>query len=145
MSNKTSPTLILSVNAGSSSLKLQLFKIPKANSTNNTPKPKLLLKSSISSLTSPPAEFTFKNIESEKYTVDSQNLDDINSIDDAFHFLLEHLKKEDESGFGTRELNQITHICHRVVHGGEIGVQGPLVINDSVVEQLEELTTLAPL
>ncbi|KAK6533412.1 hypothetical protein TWF694_002357 [Orbilia ellipsospora] len=142
MSNKTPPTSVLSVNAGSSSLKLQIFVIPK---NNDISKPKLLLKASISKLTSPPAEFTFKNTESDKYAIESQTLEkDINSVDDAFHLILEHLKK-DESGFGAPKLDQITHVCHRVVHGGELGVQGPLVINHSVVKELEELTTLAPL
>ncbi|KAK6529967.1 hypothetical protein TWF281_009117 [Arthrobotrys megalospora] len=141
MFNQGESTSILSINAGSSSLKLKLFSIVQGD---NGLVPKLILESAISGITSMPAKFTFKNIENKEHNIESQDLQDIQSATDAFEFFLEHLKGDD-SGFGFERTNHITHICHRLVHGGEIGERGPLVVNDRVVKELEELVTLAPL
>lgn len=142
MTEKRPPNYILAANAGSSSLKLQLFKINPSN--DDVLVPKLTVKSSISNLSSPPTKFTFKNYEKEGHDIQSQELDDIHSGLEAFEFFLRHLAK-DQSGIGAGLADKITHICHRVVHGGEVGERGPLVVNDSVLKQLEEVISLAPL
>ncbi|KAF3231521.1 hypothetical protein TWF191_005590 [Orbilia oligospora] len=141
MADKRKPEYILAVNAGSSSLKLQLFKITP---NVDTIIPHLLIKSSLSNLSSPPAKFNFKDYDNEGNDIESQDLHDITSGLEAFEFFTSHLKK----GRGTDDnglVDKITHICHRVVHGGEAGERGPLVVNDSVLKQLEEVISLAPL
>ncbi|KAF3227889.1 hypothetical protein TWF106_008293 [Orbilia oligospora] len=141
MADKRKPVYILAVNAGSSSLKLQLFKITP---NVDTIIPHLLIKSSLSNLSSPPAKFNFKDYDNEGNDIESQDLHDITSGLEAFEFFTSHLKK----GRGTDDnglVDKITHICHRVVHGGEAGERGPLVVNDSVLKQLEEVISLAPL
>ncbi|KAF3180707.1 hypothetical protein TWF788_006732 [Orbilia oligospora] len=141
MADKRKPEYILAVNAGSSSLKLQLFKITP---NVDTIIPHLLIKSSLSNLSSPPAKFNFKDYDNEGNDIESQDLHDITSGLEAFEFFTSHLKK----GRGTDDnglVDKITHICHRVVHGGEAGERGPLMVNDSVLKQLEEVISLAPL
>ncbi|KAK6511621.1 hypothetical protein TWF481_000532 [Arthrobotrys musiformis] len=141
MTEKKMLNYILAVNAGSSSLKLQLFNVTLKSGTLV---PNLRVKSSVSNLSSPPAKFTFKNYSGENYDTTDENLDHINSEIEAFQFMLEHLKSE-ESGVGRGILGEITHVCHRVVHGGEMGEKGPLVVDDGVLKQLEEIVSLAPL
>ncbi|KAJ6262542.1 hypothetical protein Dda_3353 [Drechslerella dactyloides] len=140
MSEQAEPKSILSINAGSSSLKIKLFDVVR---NENAPTPSLILKAS-SNLASPPAKFTVTATGKENHNIKSQELEDVNSGVQAFNFILKHLRKDD-SGFGSERVDQITHICHRVVHGGEIGDKGPLVINDRVIKEIEELITLAPL
>lgn len=134
------PRIILAVNAGSSSLKLQVFSINDSNPQSN-PKPKLLIKSSISGITSPPAKLKYKSQDSEESSVDSKELKDIETSVDAFNAFLSQLEKD--KAFGDKD--SITHICHRIVHGGELGEKGPTVVDDEVIKELEEVTTLAPL
>ncbi|EGX50059.1 hypothetical protein AOL_s00076g410 [Orbilia oligospora ATCC 24927] len=141
MTDKRKPDYILAVNAGSSSLKLQLFKITP---NHDALIPRLLIKSSLSNLSSPPAKFNFKNYDKEGNDIESQDLHDITSGLEAFEFFISRLKKG-RSSIDNGLVDKITHICHRVVHGGEIGERGPLVVNDSVLKQLEEVISLAPL
>ncbi|KAK6510648.1 hypothetical protein TWF506_009750 [Arthrobotrys conoides] len=141
MVGKEKPSYVLAANAGSSSLKLQLFKITP---DNDALIPHLVIKSSISNLSSPPTIFKFKNHDKEGHDVESQELNDVASGIEAFEFFISYLKK-DRSGVDSGLVDKITHICHRVVHGGEVGEKGPLVVNESVLKQLEEVISLAPL
>ncbi|KAF3940712.1 hypothetical protein ABW19_dt0202989 [Dactylella cylindrospora] len=132
---------ILSVNAGSSSLKLQLFHVTREEEQLV---PKRIIKSSISGFTSPPATFTYKKLGVDSRSdIESQEIEGIKSASDAFNHFVEHLKRD--SGFKAQDKDRISHICHRVVHGGELGAKGPVIVNDSVIKELEEVTTLAPL
>ncbi|KAF3905938.1 hypothetical protein ABW21_db0201213 [Orbilia brochopaga] len=141
MTEQAEPRSILSINAGSSSLKIKLFDIVQSDKPLV---PKLILKSGISKLTSPSAKFTFKIPDRKDYDIESQDIKDVHTSAEAFNYILGHLRNDD-SGFGTERVDQITHICHRVVHGGEIGDRGPLVVDRDVVKEVEELATLAPL
>jgi len=133
-----SETYLLSVNAGSSSVKLQLFELDPA-----TGGPRPLLKSTIANLSSPPAKFTYKNLleKDSSANVSSKDVEEIKSDTDAFDYFLEYMNKDSHFKKGPT----ITHVCHRVVHGGDLGEKGPAVVDDKVLEELDEVTTLAPL
>jgi acetate kinase len=127
MANQRRRRLILSVNAGSSSLKISLFR----NENNPGDEPiTLLLNSSVSNISSPPAKFSFQHAET-----------DVSSISDhasAFAHFLDHLRKE-----ASIDPNEIVYVCHRVVHGGDY--TDPVVISDESYHHIEKLSDLAPL
>lgn len=123
------PGLILSVNAGSSSLKISLFRNEKQ--PGDDPIITLLLNSSISNISSPPAKFSFQHAKEV----------DVSSISDhasAFAHFLDYLRKE-----ASIDPNEIVHVCHRVVHGGDY--TDPVVISDESYHHIEKLSDLAPL
>ncbi|EGN99174.1 hypothetical protein SERLA73DRAFT_160675 [Serpula lacrymans var. lacrymans S7.3] len=123
-------TLILSVNTGSSSLKISLYK--------SAPQISLLLSSSTSSISSPKTAFSLK---SSSENIDTINLTDVQQINDhtsAFTYFLDSLKHQ----VGI-DINHISHVCHRVVHGGDFS--NPVVIGDQSYHHIEELSDLAPL
>jgi len=114
--------LILSVNAGSSSLKLSLYSIDKVN---------LVLTSSVSSISSPPAKFSYGH----------DGTSEVDSIQDhasAFEYFLEKLRSE-----GSTDSTRISYICHRIVHGGDY--TKPVEINQESYHHIEQLSDLAPL
>lgn len=135
---------ILSINAGSSSLKLSLYAIDSGSSNN----PKLLIESSFSNLTSPPAKFSYTH---HNNSANKNSTEDINkkelktgniSHSEAFEYFLEHLSK-DPTVQGVSAKEDINYACHRVVHGGEY--DKPVTINSETKQYIEELTDLAPL
>lgn len=83
--------LVLSVNAGSSSLKISLF---EPSSSKDEPV-KLVLESTIDSLSSPPAQFTLEYTDKDKAknNVDKEEKEDIEDHEGAFAFFLDHLEK----------------------------------------------------
>jgi acetate kinase len=131
--------LILSINAGSSSLKLSLY-----SAVQRDPQPKLVLTSSVSGLTSPPAVFSYVHASNPlpPTTVKSKQLSEVSSQDDAFKYFLEYLFNDTEvteiEGGG-----DIAFACHRVVHGGDY--EQPVLICGDTLPYLEEFTGLAPL
>ncbi|PPQ63930.1 hypothetical protein CVT24_010328 [Panaeolus cyanescens] len=141
MSNASSDkNLILSLNAGSSSLKISLYE-PSApsGSVEFLVKPvKLLLKSTISSISSPPAQFSFESVSLSSQCHKDEKIDSITDHASAFsHFL--HCLKQEASIDGRR----ITRICHRVVHGGDY--TDPVEISQEAYDHIENLSDLAPL
>ncbi|KAK0202601.1 acetate and butyrate kinase [Desarmillaria ectypa] len=123
--------LVLAVNAGSSSLKISLYDIRESIA------PCLLLTSSISSITAPPAKFSFKLVSTEFKNTTS----DVPSITDhasAFAHLLHALQGETDI-----DKDAIVNVCHRVVHGGDYS--DPVVISDETFHHIERLSDLAPL
>ncbi|KAL4062212.1 Acetokinase family-domain-containing protein [Scleroderma yunnanense] len=149
-------TLILAVNAGSSSLKVSLFQ----RISHDPAVPRLLLTSSTSSISSPPSKFSFTVINTpgldwcsagHKETSEPDILDH----ESAFrHFLdklaqfgaaqhtggAQHAKDEVKVNLNPSE---IRNICHRVVHGGQY--VDPVVINEQMYHHIEKLSDLAPL
>jgi acetate kinase len=115
--------LILSVNAGSSSLKVSLYRL--------SPSITLLLTSNISNISSPPAKFSWNGKK-------SQDLSDIHDHASAFAHFLDYLNHD-----ANIDRSQIAHICHRVVHGGDYTQR--VVINDESYHHIETLSDLAPL
>jgi len=131
-----SPTrLILSVNAGSSSIKLSLY----SASLGSTPV--LLVKSSVSDLTSPPAKFSYSNNANEVHNVEDRELGEVTDQSSALGFFLEYLGQDEslkERGSGEIEL-----AVHRIVHGGLF--QDAVVLGQETIHEIERLTDLAPL
>lgn len=140
----SSEKLILAINAGSSSVKLSLYSSTSPPDSGDALAPKLILESSISSLTSPPAVFKYTHASSSSSSsnVDSEQLPDIKSQEDAFKHFLDCL-------FSDSELKQvcsgedIAFACHRIVHGGDFNK--PIVLGEESLDHLKGLTDLAPL
>ena len=123
---------ILSVNSGSSSLKISLFRL--SQQSNGEPI-ELLITSSISNISSPPAKFTFEPVSGKSQ---EGEVDSIKDHASAFAHFLDSLKKE-----ASINRDDIAHVCHRVVHGGDYAE--PVIISEDSFRHIEELTDLAPL
>lgn len=117
---------IIAVNAGSSSLKFQLFEMPEEN---------VITKGLIERIGLPNSKFSI-SINDEKYneTVDIPN------HEVAIKLLLDKLTELHI----IRSLNEIEGIGHRVVHGGET-FNDSVLITEKVIQQLILLSELAPL
>ncbi|KAL1670008.1 Acetokinase family-domain-containing protein [Schizophyllum commune] len=128
--------LILSANSGSSSLKISLYALASEGLDEPV---ELLLQSSISNISAPPAKFTFKTLKGTPEEVDDKA--EVDGIDDhasAFEHFLKHLK--DAAGI---ERGRISHVCHRVVHGGDY--RDPVELSSGAYHHIERLSDLAPL
>ncbi|KAF9783961.1 Acetokinase family-domain-containing protein [Thelephora terrestris] len=127
--------LILSVNAGSSSIKLSVY------SASHCATPVSLVKSSVSGLTSPPATFSYSNNANKGHKVEDQESGDVTDQSSALELFLRHLGQDEslkEHGTGEIEL-----VVHRVVHGGLF--REAAVLSEETIKEIEDLTDLAPL
>jgi acetate kinase len=117
---------IIAINAGSSSLKFQLFEMPEET---------VITKGLVERIGLNDGIFTI--------SVDGEKKEEITDIPDhevAVKMLLEKL-----TGFGIiNSLDEIEGIGHRVVHGGEV-FDDSAVITDDVLDKISELSDLAPL
>ncbi|KAI9706481.1 MAG: hypothetical protein M1836_003487 [Candelina mexicana] len=129
------PQVILSINAGSSSVKISVFKAEQIGQ-----RPTELAVAELAGLTSPPATFSYSR-GSEKVKKKKLN-DDIKDQERAFQFLLDYLVN-DKGLSDITERDHITHACHRVVHGGSY--PDAHIIDPDTYHHFEELTDLAPL
>lgn len=117
---------IIAINAGSSSLKFQLFEMPSEE---------VITKGLFERIGMDHAVFTI--------TANGNKIEEIKEIPDhsvAVELLLNTLIEQRIIS----SLNEIEGIGHRVVHGGEIFSDSAL-ITDEVLRQIEELSVLAPL
>jgi acetate kinase len=126
-------SLVLAVNAGSSSLKISLFRRTADNAAN----PVLLLSSSISSIFAPPAKFKFSFVAPQHRSL-NKIVDSIHDHASAFTYFLDRLKEE-----ASVDLIDIKHIAHRVVHGGDY--ISPGIIFEDSYHHIKRLSDLAPL
>jgi acetate kinase len=129
------PKIILSINAGSSSVKISVYK----TSTDDSQVPTQLAEATIEGLTAPPAKLKYSRGEEN---IKGKELDDIKTQEDAFRYILDHLTNDK----GLPELNDkddIHFTCHRVVHGGDY--PKAQIIDKSTYHHIEELSDLAPL
>lgn len=128
--------LILSANAGSSSLKISLYELVGDNAES----PKLFLTSSISNITAPPVKFSFipLSIPSETPHIKDEEVPAITEHASAFAHFLDSLENK-----ANIDKNRIVQVCHRVVHGGDY--TDPVVISDETYHHIEKLSDLAPL
>jgi acetate kinase len=117
---------IMAINAGSSSLKFQLFDMPSENIITKGIVERIGLKDSIFSITVAG--------EKKKETLDIPN------HDTAVQILLEKLI----SNKIIHSFSEIDGVGHRVAHGGEI-FKDSVLVTDEVLNQLEKLSELAPL
>ena len=116
----------ISINAGSSSVKWQLYSMPEE---------KVLAKGLIERIGLKDSIFTVKfDGRSERQTLD------IADHTQAVKILLDDLKRFDI----IQSYDEITGVGHRVVAGGEYFKESALVTDD-VLEKIEELSLLAPL
>lgn len=119
-------TRILTINSGSSSIKLALFEITDA--------PKRLLEGAVEDIGQPSARFVIKGI---ALSEDSSRAVVANNHVAATEILVDWLKQQNISG-------TISAIGHRIVHGGPKYYE-PCIIDDEVVKGLRELTSFDPL
>lgn len=118
--------LILAINAGSSSLKFQLIRMPEE---------KLVTKGLIERIGLKDSIFTVE-VNGEKV----KEVKDIKDHEEAVNIMLDSFEKH---GF-IKDINDIEGTGHRVVHGGELFPTSVLVTDD-VEEKIESLSELAPL
>jgi acetate kinase len=117
---------VIAINAGSSSLKFQLFDMPEET---------VITKGLIERIGLNDAVFNI-SVNDEK----REEVTDIPNHEVAVKMLLEKL-----TGYGIiNSLDEIDGIGHRVVHGGEV-FNDSVLITDEVVTKIEELSDLAPL
>ncbi len=117
---------MIAINAGSSSLKFQLFEMPSE---------KVITKGLVERIGLPDSIFTI--------TVNDKKVKETLDIPDhevAVKMLLDKLISQGIIG----SLNEIEGIGHRVVHGGET-FSDSAVITDEVLEKISDLSELAPL
>lgn len=126
--------IILSINSGSSSVKVSIYK----SAAQGQP-PVQLADAQISGLTAPPASLTY---ERGSKKLKGQEVKDIKSNEDACEYILNRLV-EDKGLSEISSRDDITHACHRVVHGGDYPAAH--VIDEDTYHHLEDLTDLAPL
>ena len=117
---------IISINAGSSSLKFQLIKMPEEY---------VITKGVIERIGLDDAVFNMK-INGKKI----KETHVINNHSEAVKILLAKLKEFN----AVQDFDEIAGIAHRVVHGGEKFVES-VIIDDSVIKAIEDVSDLAPL
>lgn len=130
-------SLILAVNAGSSSLKISLYQREQEQEHSNALR--LLLTSSISSISAPPVKVSFQLADvnqAVKHLDESER--SIHDHESAIIYFLGRLKAD-----VSIDRQQVKHICHRVVHGGDY--TEPTVISEQSYHHIETLSDLAPL
>lgn len=127
------PTIILAINAGSSSVKISAY------SASLHTDPTLLAEAQVTGLTAPPATLAYTRGAEH---IKGREVPGVRTQEDACRLILEQLVAD--AGLEAVSSNaSITHACHRVVHGGDY--QDAHVIDRSTYRHLEELTDLAPL
>lgn len=127
--------IILSINAGSSSVKISVFSAAQGQ------EPQEIAETQIDGLTAPPPQLKYAR-GSQTISKDKKLSEKISSQKDAFQYLLDELINDKElSSISKKE--DIAIACHRVVHGGDY--EAPQVINEDTYHHLEALTDLAPL
>jgi len=117
---------VIAINAGSSSLKFQLFEMPNEDVITKGLIERIGLKDSI---------FTI--------SVNGEKVEEVTDIPDHAVAVKMLLNKLTESGI-IKSLEEINGIGHRVVHGGE-EFNDSVLITDEVLTKIEELSELAPL
>lgn len=117
---------IMAINAGSSSLKFQLFDMPSENVITKGLVERIGMKDSV---------FTI-SVQEEKVT-DTLN---IPNHEVAVELLLEKLLQHKIIS----SFEEIDGVGHRVVHGGEV-FSDSVLITDEVIAELDKLSELAPL
>lgn len=117
---------LLSVNAGSSTLKFRLYEMPEE---------KILTKGSFERIGSDEAEYTIRVGEEKIHKF--VELEDHN---DAVRILLEELVANKI----VKSLDEIEAVGHRIVHGGN-KYSKSVEINDRVLKEIKSISDLAPL
>lgn len=117
---------ILSVNAGSSSLKFSAFEMPEE---------KKLISGYFQRIGIGKSFYTLK-VNGERKEVEAE----MKNHSDAFQILIQELI----NNHIVSDLSEIKGIGHRVVHGGEY-FQKSAIVDEDVIQKIDELSALAPL
>ena len=123
------PVLIV-LNAGSSSLKFQVFDVPDGA------EPRLIWKGLYEALGGS-AHFLVKDTSGATLDEMTWSSDDRLGHEQALMHLVSWLRQHQEG-------RKLVAIGHRVVHGGE-AFSGPVLVDEAVIQTLETLVPLAPL
>ncbi|KAI0391612.1 Acetokinase family-domain-containing protein [Xylariaceae sp. FL0594] len=136
--------VILSINAGSSSVKVSVYTATASPGGDEAVPPSQIAEAEINGLTAPPARLSYKRrgttvaknevVRGGETTPHGQR--------DAFQILLRTLVADAELP-EIADKRDIGIACHRVVHGGDYTTSK--VINADTYHRLEELRDLAPL
>ncbi|OLN22527.1 acetate kinase [Domibacillus antri] len=118
---------VIAINAGSSSLKFQLFEMPQETVLTKGLVERIGLSDSVFSISKP----------------DGSTDTEVTNIPDHSVAVQMLLSKLVSNGI-VASLDEIDGIGHRVVHGGE-AFDDSVVIDDATLAQIEELSELAPL
>ncbi|EMD34066.1 hypothetical protein CERSUDRAFT_117576 [Gelatoporia subvermispora B] len=140
--------LILAANAGSSSLKMSLYQRnhDAVSDTSSGAPPghrsvTLLLTSSITNLSAPPASFSFSFTHSAPHKgadAKKQHVDEVHDHASACERFLQYMEREAHI-----DKSRVKYVCHRVVHGGDYFE--PVVVDQERYHHIEKLSDLAPL
>jgi acetate kinase len=127
--------IILSINAGSSSVKISVYSVLQGW------EPMELAEMQIDDLTAPPPKLKYSR--GRKTIIERNEIDmTISTQVDAFKYMLNELISDRNfEEISTKE--DILIGCHRVVHGGDF--DRPKVITGDTYSQLEAIADLAPL
>lgn len=120
---------VLVLNSGSSSIKYQLF---------NMEEEKVLAKGVVERIGIENAFLEFENHLGDEVTIENEIPNHAKGIELVINSLL------DENHGVLDSMEEINAVGHRVVHGGEKFAHSTL-INENVIEQIEEVSDLAPL
>jgi acetate kinase len=123
------PVLIV-LNAGSSSLKFQVYDAPEGG------EPSVAFKGLFEGLGGP-ARFAVKDAHGALLTETTWGADDRIGHEEALMHLVSWLRQHQEG-------RKLAAVGHRVVHGGE-AFSGPVLVDEAVIQELETLVPLAPL
>jgi len=128
-------TIILAVNAGSSSVKVSVYTAERGKS------PAKIADAQVSGLTAPPAALNYQR--GDTTVIDNQDVGEkVNDQRDAFCAILDALVADHDLS-DIKSKDDIGIICHRIVHGGDYNK--PQLISDGTYDHLEALNDLAPL
>lgn len=127
--------IILSINAGSSSVKISAY-LAERNAD-----PRQIAEAQISGLTAPPAKLKYSRY-GKAVAKDKEAGQNIQGQDAAFSFLLDTLINDNDLREITSK-NDLSIACHRIVHGGDYTESR--TITQDTYHHLEELSDLAPL
>ena len=126
------PQLILSINAGSSSLKCSLYR-----ASDDAKDLKLLAKAEISAINQPPATLKYSCNELQSTAKIGNVKDHKQAFEQVLTAFLEDQKVE------VKSKDDIRYACHRVVQGG--GFTDDQLITLETFHKIEALSDLAPL
>lgn len=126
--------IILAINAGSSSVKISVYKVDEEQKV-----PMQIADVQVSGLTALPVKLDYTRGTKK---IKGHEVKDIRSQEEAFQYILNQLV-HDHGLSDLSKVGNITHTCHRVVHGGDYSAAH--IIDSNTYHHLEDLTDLAPL
>jgi acetate kinase len=131
---------ILTLNAGSNSLKFEVVAVEPENRSEPSPFGKSLVTGTYDDIGKEHSSFALLE---NKQPHDQEEIE-IRDHCHATELLFEWIESGKAKNQGIHGLADLERIGHRVVHGAH-RFQGPVQISDEVIRQIEELEDLAPL